>query len=107
MAKDNEYPYKHKHIAMKYGHATFTGGDEPSEELLKLLDKIAELAYEQCERLQVDTGENNALLPDVSACNYSDWIESYCADKNGTCRRKDIESCNRCDIKGMDNSYLR
>jgi len=98
MAKDNEYPYKHKHVAIKHGHATFYGDTEPSKELLEALNKMAELAYEQCGGVKVDTGENNALLPDVSFA------------KRKVCRcyevppKKDFEKCDTC---GKPYQYIR
>ena len=66
MAKDDEYPYKHKHIPVKHGYATFYGDEEPSQELLEVLNKMSELAYEQCGKIKVDTEKNNALLPCIS-----------------------------------------
>ena len=90
MAKDNEYPYKHKHIAIKHGHATFYGDAEPSEELLNALNKMAELAYEQCGWVKVDTGENNALLPDVSGSGDN---HRCTADAKDRC---DSDKCEEC-----------
>jgi hypothetical protein len=83
MAKDNEYPYKHRHVAIKRGHATFYGEGEPSKELLEALNKMAELAYEQCGGVKVDTGENNALLPDV-VFSEADPCKYFPCNYNGT-----------------------
>ena len=69
---NNEYKYEHTHIPIKHGYATFIGKDfKPSDELLQALNKMAEIAYEQCDGLNVSTGERQLTIPDVSG--------SFCA----------------------------
>lgn len=65
MAKN--YEYEHTHIELKHGYATFLGKDfKPSDELLNALNKMAELAYNECGGLKVNTGGRQLTIPDVS-----------------------------------------
>ena len=64
MAKN--YEYEHTHIELKHGYATFLGNDfKPSDELLSALNKMAELAYNECGGLKVNTGGRQLTIPDV------------------------------------------
>ena len=60
------YEYEHTHIELKHGYATFLGKDfKPSDELLNALNKMAELAYNECGGLKVNTGGRQLTIPDV------------------------------------------
>lgn len=84
MAKN--YEYEHTHIELKHGYATFLGKDfKPSEELLNALNKMAELAYNECGGLKVNTGGRQLTIPDVSIsvcpkCHASEVYENRNGD---------------------------
>lgn len=59
MGKDNKPPHKHRHIAIKHGHATFYGDAEPSKELLEALNRMAELVYKQSGSLKINIEDNS------------------------------------------------
>jgi hypothetical protein len=76
MAKN--YEYEHTHIELKRGYATFLGKDfKPSDELLNALNKMTELAYNECGGLKVNTGGKQLTIPDVSGSFSLDFIKWY------------------------------
>lgn len=44
--------YPHRHVAINHGHATFSGEGDPDPEVIKVLNEMADLAYENYDNFQ-------------------------------------------------------